>query len=48
MANNTGKKYGGRKASTPNKTTTEVKNKLVELIDGTIEELSFTNLIVAK
>ncbi|MGB0273910.1 MAG: hypothetical protein ACPF9U_01575 [Flavobacteriaceae bacterium] len=48
MANNTGKKYGGRKAGTPNKVTTEVKNKLVKLIDGTIEELSSTNLTVAK
>ena len=43
-----GRKTGGRKAGTPNKITTEVKNKLVELIDGTIDELSFTNLIVAK
>ena len=48
MANNTGKKYGGRKAGTPNKVTTEVKNKLVKLIDGTIEELSSTNLTLAN
>ena len=43
-----GIKTGGRKAGTPNKITTEVKNKLVELIDGTIDELSSTNLTVAK
>lgn len=48
MANNTGKKFGGRRKGTPNKVTSEVKNKLVDLIDGTIDELSFTNLIVAK
>ena len=43
-----GIKTGGRKAGTPNKVTTEVKNKLVELIDGTIEELSSTNLTVVN
>ncbi|CAI8298232.1 MAG: Uncharacterised protein [Bacteroidota bacterium] len=48
MANNTGKKYGGRRKGTPNKVTTEVKSKLVELIDGTIEELSSTSLTVAN
>ena len=47
MANNTGKKFGGRVKGVPNKVTTEVKNKLVELIDGTIEELSSTNLSVS-
>ncbi|MDG1722673.1 MAG: hypothetical protein P8H91_01055 [Flavobacteriaceae bacterium] len=46
--NNTGKKYGGRIKGVPNKVTSEVKNKLVELIDGTIEELSSTNLTVAN
>ena len=48
MANNTGKKYGGRTKGTPNKVTSEVKSKLVELIDGTIDELSSTNLTVAN
>ena len=43
-----GRKTGGRKAGTPNKVTSEVKNKLVELIDGTIEELSSTSLTVAN
>lgn len=43
-----GRKTGGRTKGTPNKVTTEVKNKLVELIDGTIEELSSTSLTVAN
>ena len=43
-----GRKTGGRKAGTPNKITTELKNKLVELIDGTISELSTANLTVAN
>jgi hypothetical protein len=46
--NTKGKKFGGRRKGMPNKVTSEVKSKLVKLIDGTIEELSFTNLIVAK
>ena len=32
----------------PNKVTTEAKNKLVKLIDGTIDELSSTNLTVSN
>ena len=48
MANNTGKKFGGRVKGTPKKIITQVKNKLVELIVGTNEELSSTNLTVAK
>ncbi len=48
MANNTGKKYGGRTKGIPNKVTSEVKNKLVDLIDGTISELSTANLTVAN
>jgi len=32
----------------PNKVTSEVKSKLQLLIDNTIEELSSTNLTVAK
>ena len=48
MANNTGKKFGGRVKGTPKKITTQVKNKLVELIVGTNEELSSKNLTVAK
>lgn len=48
MANNTGKKFGGRVKGVPNKVTSEVKNKLVELIDGTISELSTANLTIAN
>ena len=43
-----GIKTGGRTKGVPNKVTSEVKNKLVELIDGTIEELSSANLTVAN
>ena len=43
-----GFKTGGRKVGVPNKVTVEVKNKLVDLIDGTIEELASTNLTVAN
>lgn len=43
-----GFKTGGRKVGVPNKVTVEVKNKLVELINGTIEELASTNLTVAN
>ena len=43
-----GRKTGGRKVGVQNKVTTEVKNKLVDLIDGTIDELSSTNLTVAN
>ena len=42
-----GFKTGGRVKGVPNKVTSEVKSKLVELIDGTIEELSSTNLSVS-
>ena len=48
MANNTGKKFGGRAKGVPNKVTSEVKSKLQLLIDNTIEDLSSTNLTVAK
>ena len=43
-----GFKTGGRKVGVPNKVTGEVKNKLVELIDGTISELSTANLNIAN
>ncbi len=43
-----GRKTGGRTKGTPNKVTSEIKNKLVELIDGTIEELSTANLNIAN
>ena len=43
-----GRKTGGRTKGTPNKVTSEVKSKLQLLIDNTIEDLSSTNLTVAK
>ena len=48
MANNTGKKFGGRVKGVPNKVTSEAKSKLQLLIDNTIEDLSSTNLSVAN
>ena len=42
-----GFKTGGRKVGVPNKVTVEVKNKLVDLIDGTISELSTANLTIS-
>jgi hypothetical protein len=42
-----GFKTGGRKVGVQNKVTTEVKNKLVDLIDGTISELSTANLTIS-
>ncbi len=43
-----GIKTGGRTKGTPYKVTSEVKSKLQLLIDNTIEDLSSTNLTVAK
>lgn len=47
MANNTGKKYGGRTKGTPNKISSQVKSKLQLLIDKTIDELSTANLSIS-
>lgn len=47
MANNTGKKYGGRTKGTPNKISSQVKEKLQLLIDKTIDELITANLSVS-
>ena len=43
-----GIKTGGRTKGVPNKVTSEVKSKLVELIAGTISELSTANSNVAN
>lgn len=40
MANNTGKKFGGRTKGTPNKTTTEIRQAFNELISSKLPELS--------
>jgi actin-like ATPase involved in cell morphogenesis len=39
MANTTGKKYGGRKKGTPNKSTKEIKEALQAVINSEIETL---------
>tara|TARA_Y100000768_G_C23709472_1_gene555073 strand:- start:329 stop:568 length:240 start_codon:yes stop_codon:yes gene_type:complete len=39
MANNTGKKYGGRQKGTPNKMTKELRSVLKDLLYKEIEEL---------
>ncbi|MGJ8759373.1 MAG: hypothetical protein ACSHXA_02450 [Polaribacter sp.] len=39
MANNTGKKYGGRKAGTPNKLTKELRISLKNILHEEIEQL---------
>lgn len=40
MANMTGKKFGGRRKGTPNKTTTEIRQAFNELISSKLPELS--------
>ena len=39
MANNTGKKYGGRKKGTPNKLTKELRSVLKEVIYNELENI---------
>ena len=39
MANNTGKKFGGRTKGTPNKCTSETKALLVDLIAGQTDRI---------
>lgn len=39
MANNTGKKYGGRQKGTPNRMTKELRSVLKDLLYEEIEEL---------
>lgn len=40
-------KYGGRVKGTPNKISSEVKEKLQVLIDKTVDELSIANLTIS-
>jgi dsRNA-specific ribonuclease len=39
MANNTGKKFGGREAGTPNRTTIEIKTAFQNLLDSNIDQM---------
>lgn len=39
MANNTGKKYGGRQKGTPNKLTKEIRTVLKDLIYEELDEI---------
>jgi hypothetical protein len=42
--NNTGKKYGGRVKGTPNKLTSELRSKIGNIIDVTLESLDLDTL----
>ena len=46
--NTTGKKYGGRKKGTPNKLTTEVKEKIKHLLDGAIDSIDLNECTIAE
>ena len=39
MANNTGKKFGGREAGTPNILTNEIREKFTFLVQSNIDKL---------
>ena len=42
--NNTGKKFGGRQKGTPNKFTSELRDKISVLISGTIDSIDVSTL----
>jgi len=42
--NNTGKKFGGRQKGTPNKITSEIRDKISVLISGTVDSIDVTTL----
>ena len=42
--NNTGKKFGGRQKGTPNKITSEIRDKISILIRGTIDSIDISTL----
>ena len=46
--NNTGKKFGGRKAGVPNKLTAEVKKKVQSLLDGAIDSIDLSECTTAE
>ena len=45
--NNTGLKFGGRQKGTPNKITSEIRDKLFMLIEHTIEDLCTSSLSIS-
>ena len=46
--NKTGKKYGGRTKGTPNKLTSEIKDKLSTIISEAIDTLDLENMSKAE
>ena len=42
--NTTGKKFGGRTKGTPNKITSEIRDKISVLISGTVDSIDVTTL----
>ena len=42
--NNTGKKFGGRQKGTPNKITSEIRDKISILIKGTVDSIDVSTL----
>ena len=40
--NNTGKKFGGRVAGTPNKLTTEIRDKISVILQGTLDSIDIS------
>jgi len=39
MANTTGKKFGGRKHGTPNKTTKRIREVLIKIVENQLQEI---------
>ena len=46
--NTTGKKYGGRTKGTPNKLTSEIKDKLSTIINEAIDSIDLENMSKAE
>ena len=46
--NKTGKKYGGRTKGTPNKLTSEIKDKLSTIINEAIDSIDLENMSKAE
>ena len=46
--NTTGDKYGGRTKGTPNKLSSKIKDKLLSILDETIDSLDLDNMTKAE